>query len=142
MTDTAPSTPMAVGTYVQYNPTTQDPLAPAPTAGENTIGIVRQLFSAQGQQFAQVVWNPGNIRPETGLYKCDQLTPMSQKEAVDAVNAMNEGTYEPPQGQLGSNYQQPSVPALALPAVLQGQDVTPTLNQPINEPLSPGAGYQ
>ena len=142
MTDTAPSTPMTVGGYVQYNATTQNPLAPAPSPDECTIGIVRQLFSAQGKQYAQVVWNPGGARPKTGLYTCDQLCPMSQQDATAAVNAMNEGTYEPPTGALGSNFQQPSVPTLALPPALQGQNVTPTLNQPTNEPLSPGAGYQ
>ena len=146
MSDTAsqntPTTPMATGTYVQYNETTQSPLSPAPTAAEQTIGIVRQLFTAQGQQFAQVVWNPGGANPETGLYTCDQLCPISQKQAVDLVNQMNEGTYQPPSGALGSNYQQPTVPALALPPALQGAQVTPNLTGPTDQPLSPGAGYQ
>jgi hypothetical protein len=141
-TSTTPTTPMATGSYVQYNATTQSPLSPAPSAAEQTIGIVRQLFSAQGKQYAQVVWNPGSARPETGLYTCDQLCPISQKQAVDLTNQMNEGTYQPPSGTPSSNYQQPTVPALALPPALQGASVTPTLTGPQDQPLSPGAGYQ
>lgn len=142
MTSTAPTTPMQTGAYVQYNPTTQNPLSPPPSAAEETIGIVRQLFTAQGQQYAQVVWNPGSQTPETGLYTCDQLCPISQQQAADLVNQMNCGDYTPPSGQLGSNYTQPSVPTLALPPALQGEQVTPTQTGPISGPLSPGAGYQ
>ena len=143
MADTnTPTSPMVTGGYVQYNQTTQNPLAPAPTAAEETIGIVRQLFMAQGQQYAQVVWNPGSATPETGLYHADQLCPISQQQAVDLTNQMNAGTYEPPTGSLGSNFTQPSVPTLALPPALQGQNVTPNLSGPTDQPLSPGAGYQ
>lgn len=142
MTNTASTSPMTVGGYVQYNPTTQDPRAPGPDNAEQTIGIVRQLFTAQGKKFAQVVWNPGSQYPETALYTEDQLCPISQQQAVDLVNAMNSGTYEPPSGALGSNFTQPSVPTLALPPALQGQNVTPTQTGPTDQPLSPGAGYQ
>jgi hypothetical protein len=137
-----PTTPMTTGSYVQYNVTTQSPLSPMPTAAEETIGIVRQLFTAQGKRYAQVVWNPGSAKPETGLYTEDQLCPISQQQAVDLTNQMNEGTYQPPSGTPSSNYQQPTVPTLALPPALQGAQVTPTLTGPTNEPLSPGAGYQ
>lgn len=142
MTDTAPTSPMTVGGYVQYNATTQNPQSPPPAAAEETIGIVRQLFTAQGKQFAQVVWNPGSARPETGLYTVDQLCAISQKQAQDLVNQMNEGTYKPPSQQVGSNFQEPDIPTLALPPVLQGAEVTPTLTGPTNQPLSPGTGYQ
>lgn len=140
--DTAPTNPMTQGGYVQYNPTVQSPLSPPPSAAEETIGIVRQLFSAQGEQYAQVVWNPGSARPETGLYHANQLCPISQKQAVDLTNQMNAGTYQPSLGTPSSNYEQPTVPALALPPALQGAQVTPTLTGPTNQPLSPGAGYQ
>lgn len=141
MTNTA-TNPMTQGGYVQYNATTQSPLSPAPTAAEETIGIVRQLFTAQGTQYAQVVWNPGSATPETGLYRADQLCAITQQQAVDLTNQMNEGTYQPPAGTPSSNYQQPAVPALALPPALQGTQVTPTLTGPTDQPLSPGAGYQ
>ena len=141
MTNTS-TNPMTTGGYVQYNVTTQSPLSAMPTAAEQTIGIVRQLFMAQGTQYAQVVWNPGSNFPETGLYTCDQLCPITQQQAVDLTNQMNAGTYEPPGGTPSSNYQQPTVPALALPPALQGAQVTPTLTGPTDEPLSPGAGYQ
>jgi hypothetical protein len=137
-----PSNPMAVGGYVQYNPTTQNPLSPAPTAAEETLGIVRQLFTAQGKQFAQVVWNPGSTRPETGLYTCDQLTAIDQKTATDIINQMNAGTYTPNLGTPSSNFTQPSVPALALPPGQQGEQVTPNITGPITGPLSPGTGYK
>lgn len=139
---TTPSTPMQVGGYVQYDPTSDSPLANPPSAAEQTIGIVRQLFSAQGEQYAQVVWNPGSATPKTALYHAKQLTPISQQQAVDLTNQMNEGTYQPDLGAQSSNYEQPTVPALALPPGLQGAQVTPTLTGPTDEPLSPGAGYQ
>lgn len=133
---------LATGSYVQYNATTQSPLAPGPSAAEQTIGIVRQFFTAQGQQYAQVIWNPGSQFPDTGLYTADQLCAITQQQAADLTNQMNAGTYEPPSGALGSNYQQPTVPALALPPALQGAEVTPSLTGPTDQPLSPGTGYQ
>jgi hypothetical protein len=139
--DAVPSTPMTTGGYVQYNKTTQSPLAGMPDAAEESIGIVRQLFTAAGQKYAQVIWNPGSARPETGLYTEDELCPISQKQAVDLVNQMNEGDYQPPSGIASSNYQQPSVPTLALPPALQGASLTPTQAGPIDQSLSPGEGY-
>lgn len=136
------TSPIATGSYVQYDVTKQSPLSAMPTAAEQTIGIVRQLFTAQGQQYVQVVWNPGSLTPQTGLYTEDQLCPLTQQQAADITTQMNAGTYQPPSGTPSSNYQQPTVPALALPPALQGQQVTPTLNQPTDQPLSPGTGYQ
>lgn len=137
------STPqLATGSFVQYNATTQSPEAPGPSAGEQTLGIIRQFFTAQGQQYAQVVWNPGSTTPETGLYTADQLCAITQQQAADITNQMNAGTYQPPSGTPGSNYQQPDVPALALPPGLQGAQVTPNLTGPTDQPLSPGTGYQ
>jgi hypothetical protein len=131
----------AVGSYVQYNVTQQSPLSALPTSTEQTIGRVRSIFTSEGKQFVQVVWNPGSQNPQTGLYTMDQLCPMTQQEATDAINQLNAGTYQPPSGTPSSNYQQPSVPALALPPGLQGEQVTPTLTGPTNQPLSPGTGY-
>jgi len=137
------TTPLAPGGYVQYDVTTRSPESPLPSSAEQTIGIIRQLFMSQGKQYAQVVWNPGSRYPDTGLYTKEQLTPITNQQAVDLTNQMNEGTYEPPSGVASSNYQQPTIPALALPPSLQqSQNITPTLTGPINEPLSPGAGYQ
>lgn len=136
------STPsLTTGSYVQYNVTTQSPLAPGPSAAEQTLGIVRQFFTAQGKQYAQVVWNPGSMFPDTGLYTEDQLCAITPKQAADITNQMNAGTWQPSNPATGSNYVQPTVPTLALPPGLQGQQVTPTLNTPTNQPLSSG-GYQ
>src|SRR6516164_1565575 len=88
--------PLATGSYVQYNVTTQSPQSMLPSAAEQTIGIVRQLFTAQGTQYAQVVWNPGSQTPATGLYTADQLCAITQQQAADLTNQMNAGTYQPP----------------------------------------------
>lgn len=136
----APS--LATGTWVQYNVSTQSPLAALPTTAEQTIGIIRQAFTAQGKQFFQVVWNPGNMFPETGLYTADELCALTQQEAQQITAQMNAGSYQLPQGGAGSNYQQPDVPSLALPPGLQGEQVTPTLTGPTTQPLDTGTGYQ
>lgn len=139
------STTPGVGTWVQYNATTQSPLAALPTAAENTIGLVRQAFTAEGKQYLQVVWNPGSEFPETGLYTADQLCPITQQQAANITNEMNSGQYDPTQnpiGQPASNYQQPLVPSQALPPALQSVPVIPTQTGPISGPLDPGYGYQ
>ena len=133
---------LALGSYVQYNVTTQSPLAQGPSPAEQTSGIVRQFFTAQGKQYAQVVWNPGSQFPDTGLYTADQLCAITQQQAADITCQMNAGTYTPDLGTPSSNYQQPTVPTLALPPGLQGANVTPTLTGPTNQPISPGTGYQ
>jgi len=137
------SPPPSVGSWVQYNVTDQSPLSALPTAAENTIGIVRQVFSAQGQQFMQVVWNPGSSTPESALYTADQLCPITSQQAANIQASMNAGTYDPtqPQGVPGSNYQQPAVPSMGLPPGLQNVPVIPTLTGPQDQPLDPGVGY-
>jgi hypothetical protein len=132
----------ATGSWVQYNVTTQSPLSGMPTSAEQTIGLVRSVFTSQGNQFAQVVWNPGSQNPQTGLYTAEQLCQLNQQQANDIRNQMSAGTFQPSSGTPSSNYQQPSVPTLALPSTLQEENVTPTLTGPTNEPLSPGTGYQ
>jgi len=135
----------AVGSYVQYDVTTQSPLAPLPSAAEQTIGIIRQLFTAQGSQYAQVVWNPGSATPQTGLYTADQLCPLTQQQAADITTNMNEtGQLPPLSGTPSSNYTQPQVPSQGLPPGLQSANVPviPTLTGPLNQPLDPGTGYQ
>lgn len=92
--NTAPS----VGAWVQFNPNAQSIFAPKPTPTEATIGLVRQLFTAEGQQFYQVVWNPGSAFPQTGLYTIDQLCVLTQQDAATIMNELNSGTYQPPSG--------------------------------------------
>lgn len=130
------------GSWVQYNVTTQSPLSALPTAAEQTIGLIRTAFTAEGKQYFQVVWNPGSQTPETGLYTEDQLCAITQQQAADITNKMNSGSWQPSGGTPSSNYQQPAVPALSLPPGLQGESVTPTLTGPTNQPLDPGTGYQ
>jgi hypothetical protein len=134
--------PPSVGSWVQLDASTQSPLAPGPDLAEQTIGIVRQAFTAEGQRYFQVVWNPGSMFPESGLYTVDQLCSISQQDAANITNQMNAGTWSPNAGTPGSNYQQPTVPTLGLPPALQGNQVTPTLTGPITGPLDPGTGYQ
>lgn len=136
--ETTPS----VGSWVQVNASAQSPLAPGPDIAEQTIGIVRQMFTAQGKQYAQVVWNPGSMFPETALYTSDQLCQITQQQAADITKQMNSGTWSPSSQAVGSTYEQPTVPTLALPPALQGEPVTPTLQGPTDQPLSPGTGYQ
>jgi hypothetical protein len=137
-----------VGSWVQYNVSTQSPLAGLPTSAEETIGIVRQLFTAQGTQYAQVVWNPGSSTPETGLYTADQLCAITSQQAADIQCQMNSGDFTPPTRQeeaavAGQDYQQPAVPTGALPPALQTSvPVIPTLTGPQDTPLTQGAGYQ
>lgn len=86
----------SVGSWVQVNPSAQNLLAPKPTPSELTIGLVRQLFSAEGQQYYQVVWNPGSAFPETGLYTVDQLCTLTDQAVNQIMCQLNEGTYTPP----------------------------------------------
>lgn len=138
---TTPS--LQTGTWVQYNVSTQSPLAALPTAAEQTIGIIRQAYTAQGKQFFQVVWNPGSMFPEVGLYSTDELCALTAQQAQQITSQMNSGTYQGLTATPSASYQQPDVPTLALPPALQGQQVTPTLTGPNNQlPLTTGAGYQ
>ena len=139
MTTTTPT--LATGGWVQYNATVQNPQSPGPSAAEQTIGLVRQIFTAQGKQFYQVVWNPGSMFPETGLYSSNELTPLSQQSAQQILSEMNAETYSPANPNTGSNYKQPNIPQAALPPDLQGQAVTPTLTGSVSNPLDTGPGY-
>lgn len=103
------------GTYVQINPA-NDPLrAKKPGAEEMGLGIVKQAFTTQGEQYYQVVWNPGDQYPKTGIYHENQLTQLSPQDAQKIIQEMSSGTYTPSLPQPGSNYQEPSPPAQALP---------------------------
>jgi len=104
------------GAWVQYNVTTQSPKAALPSPAERTIGLVRQAFNADGGPYYQVVWNPGDRRPKTGLYTTDQLTALSQQDANNILSELAAGTYQMPdtaqeQQQAGTNYQ-PVMPNL------------------------------
>lgn len=102
------------GAWVQLNPSTDSPRAALPSIAEQGIGIIRQAFTAAGQKVYLVVWNPGDARPQTGLYKEAELTPLSQQDANNRMNQMASGS-TPSLPTQGSQYQQPPVPAQALP---------------------------
>lgn len=137
-----PTQSLTPGGWVQLNATTQSPLAPGPDKAEQTIGIIRQMFMAQGKQYFQIVWNPGSMFPETAMYTSDQLSPISAQSAQQIQQQMNAGTWQPSNAAAGSNYQQPNVPEPALPPGLQQTPVTPTLKGPISQPLDLGTGYR
>src|SRR5215475_13295041 len=110
-TSAAPT--IGIGSWVQLNPTTQDPRAPQPDLAEQTIGIVRQSFVSQGKQMYQVVWNPGEARPQSALYTDDQLTPLDPQAANEIKNPLAAGTYQPSlSGTPGSQFVQPPVPTI------------------------------
>lgn len=107
---------LPIGSWVQYNVTTQSPRAGLPTTDEQTIGKITQSFTAQGGQFYQVVWNPGGANPKTGLYHADQLTCLTQTQANSITSALANGTFTPAiQGVPSSNYNEPNVPVQAAP---------------------------
>ena len=107
---------LPVGQWVQYNVGAQDPKAPLPDIAEQTIGIVRQAFTSEGQQYYQVVWNPGELRPKSALYLENQLCAVDQQTAQKITGQLASGTFTPSiQGTPGSQYQQPAVPTIALP---------------------------
>lgn len=92
---------LPVGSWVQLNmqPYQNQPAnTPHPTAMEQTIGIIRSAYVAQGQQFYQIVWNPRGIHPETGMYTVDQLTPITNQQAQDYQSEVMSGTYPVQQG--------------------------------------------
>lgn len=125
---------LPVGQWVQYNVAVQDPRAPLPDISEQTIGIVRNAFMGQGQQYYQVVWNPGEATPKSALYTEDQLCPLDQQTAQQITSQLASGTFTPSMtGTPGSQYQQPSIPTIALPPGLQAGGTyqpTPGQNQP------------
>lgn len=119
---------MAPGTYVQYTAATDSPLSQAPSVDENTIGIVRQAFTQGDGPYYQVVWNPGDTTPKSGLYHQSQLTQLNQQQATQILNQLAAGTFTPQTQTPGSQYQQPAIPAQALPPSIQGigGTITPT----------------
>lgn len=112
-------TDLPVGQYVQFNAGVQSPRAERPTAVEQTIGVIRQAYTAAGDMFYQVVWNPGSSNPATALYTQEQLTPIDQKRANEIAAQMNAGTWTPNVGSPGSEYNEPGVPTEALPPSMQ-----------------------
>lgn len=107
---------LPVGQWVQYNVSVQSPRAELPSVAEQTIGSIRQAFTAQGKTFYQVVWNPGDANPETGLYTDDQLCALTQQQATAIRQQIACGTYQPNMsGTPGADYQQPNIPVQAAP---------------------------
>lgn len=89
---------LAIGSWVQMNlaPYQNPSLRPPyPTIEERTIGIIKSAYTAQGRRYYQVVWNPGGMRPETGIYTVDQLVALSQQQAQDIQAEMAKGAYTP-----------------------------------------------
>jgi hypothetical protein len=97
------------GVWVQLNSTTESPRAGKPSAEEQTIGKVMQAFSSEGDQYYQVIWNPGDMNPKTGLYKANELTSLDQQTADQIRQQIAAGTYQPNIQKQGSNYQEPTL---------------------------------
>lgn len=132
------STGPALGNYVQYNSTVDNPNAAQPSGAEQTVGIIRQMYQGSGGPYYQVVWNPGDLYPKVGWYHGNELTVITQQAYSTALQQLQAGTYQPPQQTQGSNYQQPNLPTAALPPMLQGtgnyaagtaSQTNPSLNQ-------------
>jgi hypothetical protein len=100
---------LAPGGWVQLNPATESPRAAKPGAAEKTIGIIRQVFTSQGQQYYQVTWNPGDANPETSLYHPEELTALDQQTANQIRQKMAQGDYQANLSEQGSDYQQPTL---------------------------------
>lgn len=105
---------MPPGQWVQYNVTTQAPGAPLPSIAERTIGIVRSAYTAPGGPYYQVVWNPGDSKPKTGLYTANQLNALTQKQANSILAQLSAGTYQVPdntseQAQASTDFQPRSI---------------------------------
>jgi hypothetical protein len=80
------------GQWVQLAPVPSTWKHPLPTAQEQTIGRVRQAFTQQGETFYQIVWLPGTQHPETGLYRADQLTCITDQQATNVANQLASGS--------------------------------------------------
>jgi hypothetical protein len=99
---------LAPGGWVQLNPSTDSPRAGKPSATEQTIGKVTQVFTQEGEQYYQVVWNPGDANPKTAIYHGDQLTALDQQTANTIRQQLAAGTYQPGNlPQPSSNYKSP-----------------------------------
>jgi hypothetical protein len=98
---------LAPGAWVQINPSKDSPRAKTPSATEQTIGIIKQTFTAQGEQFYQVVWNPGDANPKTSIYHQDQLTVLDQQQANQIRQQVASGDYQSSMPEPSSEYQSP-----------------------------------
>lgn len=114
---TAP--PLSTGTFVQLNPSKDSPRAQAPSGPEQTIGVIRNVYNQEGQQYFQVVWNPGDQYPKLGNYTASQLTPLTQQEANQILTQLQQGTYKPKLPEQSSQYVAPPITTPALPPSLQ-----------------------
>lgn len=104
---TAP--PLAVGGWVQINPATDSPRAGKPAPQEQTIGTIKGMFTQEGDQYYQVVWNPGDANPKTGIYKAEQLTSLDPQTANGIRQQLAQGNYVPNTPQSSTNYQSPTL---------------------------------
>lgn len=109
---------LAVGSYVQYQPSQDSPRSQNPSTVESGIGVVRQMFTMKGETFYQVVWNPGDKFPKQALYRSSELSPVNQQQANDIMAKISAGTYNNPLTS-GSDYQQPAIPTQAAPPAQQ-----------------------
>lgn len=110
---------MPPGQYVQYDATTQDPRAQKPAPEEQGLGIIRQSFTRSDGPYYQVIWNAGDLKPKSGLYHGTQLKALSQQQAQELLQNQQAGQGADV-GIPGSNYQQPTLPTIAVPPELQG----------------------
>jgi hypothetical protein len=83
---------LAPGAWVQINTTNDPARAEKPSAEEQGIGLVRQVFTAEGNKYFQVVWNPGDALPKVGNYLEKQLTVLDQQQAASLRNQMSSST--------------------------------------------------
>lgn len=107
------------GAYVQYNPSKDSPRAQGPSGPEQTIGIVRQVFTQQGGQYFQVIWNPGDAYPKQGMYTASQLKPLTQQESSQILTQLQQGRYQPNLPKQSSEYVSPPIPTPVAPPSLQ-----------------------
>lgn len=111
--------PLGPGIYVQYNPSKDSPRSQGPSGPEQTIGIVRQVFKQGGQDYYQVIWNPGDAYPKSAMYTASQLTPLTQQDASKILTQLQQGTYTPNLPKQSSEYVAPPIQTPALPPTLQ-----------------------
>ena len=102
---TAPA--LVTGGWVQLNPSTESTRAKNPSAEEQTIGKIMQVFTSQGEQYYQVIWNPGDANPKSAIYHGNELTALDQQQANQIRQQMAQGDYQANLPEQGSNYQSP-----------------------------------
>lgn len=81
------------GTWVQLSAVPSTWNRPLPTAQEQTMGMVRSAFTTSSGPMYQVVWMPGSMHPQTGLYTADQLTCITQQQAAQTAQQLNTKQY-------------------------------------------------